>query len=214
MVSHAEQSELIRDIGRADGYRYEPFTSAAVIDGNFKIMLPEALKHNPELNARFVGHIAAELADVDVIAAVGGAVDIAKEVVVETGMPLLELRTITTRGVKSFSLAEDDDAILAKKPHIGFFDDVSCTLRTVERAARQTGITGLIRKTLSGWRRGEPAPEGMTASDIMAHNRWFNGDNPYEIPLKSPVSSVIDRPIPLWLPDERAITMYLPEVAA
>lgn len=214
MTSPAEQSELIRGIGEAGGYLYkpyEPFTSAAGIEGNFKIGLPEALGRDKKLMQRFVGYMATELAEVDVIVATGGAVDIAAEVAFETGMPLVEYIKRLESGLFHAADALCDD-ILRKKPRVGIVEDVTSTRFTTEQLARKTSLQGLIDVVVAGWRRGEPAPEGMSLQEIMANNRQFNFRNLYEVPSDLPFKAVIERRIPLWVPLPAQIGTYLPEL--
>jgi hypothetical protein len=222
MVSIGEQSDLIVGIHQSNGFVYKSFgpagtsktfNSAAGIEGNFKIYLPEALERNQELKQKTVGHVAAELVGVEVIAAVGGAIGIAREVAKETGMPLLEINTITNKRGKSFCLRKGNRLILDKNPRIGWVEDISCTWQTIDAAARQTRIIDLISVAISCWRRGEPAPEGMTAYEIIEYNKRFNFRHLYEKPLTFPIRSVINRPIPLWIPNKEMIPRWLPELA-
>lgn len=213
MITKAEEAEFIIGIERVGGFVFDRFTSAAGIVGNFKIILPEALKRDKGLMSQMVGHMVAELAEVDVIAAVGGATDIAEQVALAVDKPLLGLTTITKRGRKSFGLPKGNKQILTKEPRIGFVEDVSSTWQTVEKATRQAGIDHLIVKALAGWRRGEPAPEGMSRRAIMAYNKRFPFRHLYEIPLSFPVIGIINRSIPLWLPTEKMKTARLPELA-
>jgi hypothetical protein len=209
MISQAEQSVLIIELDAARAFKYQAFTSAAGIPVNFKIELPEALARDKRLMQRFVGYMAMDLTKVDVIAATGGAVDIAKEVASSTGMPLVEIKKNQNRVFQTAN-AEGHD-VLAKKPRIGFVEDVTSTRDTTEQAINQLRIRNLIDVVTVGWRRGEPAPTGMTAEDIMEYNRHFSFRHLYEVPTELSLVSVIERRIPLWLPTEEMIYARLPE---
>jgi hypothetical protein len=215
MISAGEQSELIRGIAAADGYEFREFTSAADIKGNFKISLPEALGRNDDLMQRFVGHMATELTGVDVLVATGGAVSLAEAIAQETDLPLVEMVKLYPYKKGSNIMKTKNgkcDDILAKRPRIGCIEDVTSTRQTIEHIANKHSTQGLVDVIVTGWRRGELAPEGMTAQDVMIHNRKFAYRSLFELPSEVPIKAVIERKVPLWIPQRSQVAAYLPEL--
>lgn len=212
MISQIEQAELIADLGLAEAFSYEEFTSAAGINGNFKINLPEALDRDKILSEKFVGHIAASLSGVEAIVATGGAVSIANNVSAETGLPMVKL-VKNLNGRLQTSNASGHDT-LAKRPRVGFLEDVTSTRKTTERAINQLRIRDLVDVVVTGWRRGEPCPENMTQEEVDIYNKSFAFRRLYEVPTNLPLVSVIERKMPLWIPTEKMIHARLPEISS
>lgn len=212
MIAQADQAELIRDIGAAEGFAYEEFTSAAGIKGNLKVCLPEALERDNSLMQRFAGYMATELSGVDVIAATGGAVSLARQISNETGQPIVQIRPYLNNPGYFYPEETTGRSLLRKQPRVGFVEDVTSTRDTVERAIIGVKITSLVDVVVTAWRRGETAPEGMTKAEIIEHNRRYNFRNLYEVPSEFPLEAVIERRIPLWVPLKAQLATYLPEL--
>jgi hypothetical protein len=213
MINAIEQTLLIRGIKNADGYAYEEFTSAAGIAGNFKVNLPDALDRDKRLRKRFVGHMAIELADVDVIAAVGGAVDFAAEVAFDTGKQLVEVKSRTVDNQKQFYIDEEYNDVLGDQPDVGFVEDVSSSLLTVKRAVNETTLRGLVKYGVCGWRRGKQAPEYLIDDEaIIEHDKKYNYKDLFEVPLDFPMKYLIENYLPLWM-QNRDVALWLPEMA-
>ncbi len=212
MIVQSEQSELIKGIAAADGFAFEKFTSAAGIMGNFKISLPEALSKDEQTLRQFVGHMAAELTGVDVIAATGGAVMLGREVSAYTGQPFIEIKRYPNNPGCYYPDEIGGRDMLKMQPRIGFVEDVTSTRQTVEQAIHKTQIGGMVDKVVAGWRRGDTAPDDMTLEEINQHNRDFNFRDLYEVPSNFPFTAVVERKIPLWVPLPAQIVAYIPEL--
>lgn len=224
MISSEQQSELIGRIDAAGGIIYrnfpdsngvvhEDYLSGAGIRGNSKIELDAAAKRDPELMDNLAEAGAEELAEADVLAAVGGGVCIARAIALKAGKPYVVINSYTLGGVKNFRLYTHGLDVLGGDPAVGFVEDVSSTLRTVQKALCQTGLGQLTVKVLSCWRRGIPAPPWKSPADIDQQNRDFNYREIWEHRLGPPVTGLIERPMPLWIPRAQQIKRYLPELA-
>lgn len=208
----ARQAELvIRSLSEQGAFEYRPFISASGINSNFKIDLPKALDKSSETTEFFTESIAEELKDVDVIAAAGGAIGLSREVESITGKPRIAVQSAVFKGVKYFRLCDHALSTLKGDPSVGIIEDVSGTLGSVKKVLEQTGLSELTSKVVVGWRRGRAAPYTMSDTEIDEYNGRFAFRELYEHKLNVPVSSVIERFVPLWIPTEKQIANYIPE---
>ncbi|MDQ3123642.1 MAG: hypothetical protein M3Q14_03085 [bacterium] len=212
MINPESQTRLIRQVYEAGGFVQEEFWSAAGIRSNFKIQLQEAANHQPDLHSIFGHLIAREIGDVDVLAATGGAIKFARAAAEIAMKPLILVEAYYIKGAKYFRLNNGGLDLAQQEPEIGFIEDVTSTKGTIKRVIETTGLEQLITQGVACWRRGRVAPTDMGNEDIQEYNRRFAFRELYEEPLPFPMSNIIERFVPLWIPTEQQQVLYIPEM--
>lgn len=215
MVSQAEQSQLIRCIDDLNGLEHAGFSSASNIESNFKINMAEALDRDVALRQKVASYIVGELESyrVNTIVAVGGAVNLAKDVAAIADFDFVAINSIIQfPGQKKFSVDFDSRVHTNKyRSKLAFVEDVSSTWGTVRRALSDTDIKD-PEVAISAWRRGVPAPAELSPGQIVVLNALNNRRPPLEMRTPYPVRGIIERPVPLYISEDSRLADWLPEV--
>ncbi len=206
-------AELIQEIDAVGGLSYEQFTSAAGISGNLKINFVEALARLPILRNNVVLCMAESLKDMDAITGVpSGGFDLAAEVAFETGKPLIVIEKYQRRDRKGFHISNEMKGLLKDGPSIGIVEDVTSTRYSLNKAAHHPYLRGMVKKGVSGWRRGKQAPPLMKQYEIARYNRQFASKPPLEVGQPFPLDYVIEKPLPLLIKHHWQVAAWLPEL--
>lgn len=216
LATNQQQYELVADVMKVEGIRRvsQPFLSAAGIGGNTKIELDEALRRAPRARKIIVGLMAQSLEGQKVITGVpAGGLYLAEEVAQVLEKPLVRITVEKQKGKKRFRLHGESKEIIEDLPDIGIVEDVTSTNSSILKIVTGMRIGSLITKGVSGWRKGVAAPFGMSDEEITEYNRLFPFKPALEFVLPFPMDTVLDLPMPLWIPTEKQQDRWLPQAA-
>ncbi len=136
----------------------------------------------------------------------------AAEVAQEVGKPLLTVTKYKRRNRNGFHISAESKEMLQKDIIIGYVEDVTSTNNSLLKLARHPYLRGLEAIGVGGLRRGIPAPLEWTAAQVDKYNRNFAFKPPLERRLPFRMGYVIERPLPLWIPVEKQLYLWLPEL--
>ena len=203
--------EMVRRIADTGNIKYEPFTSAAGIEGNVKIHFIEALDADSELKKEVVSTMAGLLSQATILIGVpSGGHKLAQEISTELDVPCIHIEKAERNGRKVYKIPYDQWSLLGRNSVLGYVEDITSTLSSLARLERHPCLRDRPAIGAGGMRRGVTMPEGMTQAEMEDYNMRFAFRPPLEYALPFEMQYAAETPLPLWVPLKKQLANWLP----